>query len=130
MAYKVNQHNSFEKGFKKIDAQHHIDFLDHCDALTANPLIGENTKGALHTLGMKKYKITSTNPQYRILYKVYTCEKPPAKNKKFICSNHREHENQREYNECNGIVDFILCGTREMFNNLYKLPLDKAKKYL
>ena len=130
MAYKINQHNSFEKGFKKIDAQHQPTVIAEIDELVKDPNKGETTKGALHKLGFKKLKITSTNPEYRVLYRVVKCEKPPVKDNKFICASGIAHSNLAEYNGCNGVIDFALCGTREMFNNLYKLPMDKVKKYL
>ncbi len=87
-------------------------------------------KGNLHKLDIKKHPIKKTTPEYRVLYKVYKCAAKDKNPKKLTCSIGITHANLDELNTCEGLVDFIICGTREMFNNFYKLPMDKLKKYL
>lgn len=128
--YKARTHNSFTKNFNKINPASKEAVLAELAAIQKNPKIGEVTKGNLHKLDFKKHPIKSTNPQYRVLYKVYKCETKDKNTKKLICKLEVSHDTLTELNDCEGLVDYIICGTREMFNNFYKLPLDKLKKYL
>ncbi len=128
MPYKVKHHNAFKKGFKNINPANKEIFLDECDNIQANPAIGEIMSGNFRKFDILKASVKGTNPQYRILYKVYTCETKNETN--LTCSGEIVHESKNELIACNGYIDFIICGPREMFNNFYKLPLDKIKKYL
>lgn len=128
--YKVNTHNAFEKNFRKLNPASKETVLTELENIQANPQIGESMKGNLNKLDIKKRPIKKTNPEYRVLYKVYNCTDSDKNQKKLVCQHGVTHANIEELNACNGLVDFIICGPREMFNNFYKLPLDKLKKYL
>ena len=126
--YKARTHNSFEKNFKRIAPIYKETILTELEKIQTNPKIGEITKGNLHKLDIKKYPIKDTNPEYRILYKIYKCKDKNTKTLK--CSMSTIHDNISNLNSCEGLVDFLIIGTPEMFNNYYKLPLDKLKRYL
>jgi hypothetical protein len=85
-------------------------------------------KGNFRRLDIKKLEIKDTTPPYRVLYKYYECSKKDSS--KLICSSNVIHADKDELDNCKGLIDFIICGPREMFNNFYKYPLDKLKKYL
>ena len=57
-------------------------------------------------------------PEYRIVYRTYDCRtaENPA-----TCALHEHTECQPELVDCAGLIDFVLIGTREEFNRLYKL---------
>lgn len=128
MAYKVSKHNAFQKGIKKLDPQFKNTVADECQNIQDNPSMGETMKGNLKKLDIRKVSVKNTNPEFRILYKVYNCDQKNYS--KLTCEQDVTHESQEELKTCNGLVDFIICGPREMFNNFYKLPLDKLKKYI
>lgn len=83
--YKASTHNAFEKNFKKISAAYQAAVLTELDNIQANPSIGEITKGNLHKLDIKKRPIKKTNPEYRVLYKVYKCQTKDKSIKKLTC---------------------------------------------
>ncbi len=128
MPFKVSKHNAFDKGFKKLDQQHKEDFANECKKIQADPTIGDTMHGVFKQLNIKKKSLKSTNPEIRILYKVYNCKMKNAQ--KLTCENKIAHFDIQELRQCKGFVDFLICGPREMFNNFYKLGIDKIKKYL
>ncbi len=128
LPYKVQYHNAFEKGVKKIDKQFLDTFYNRCDDIQNDPSIGETMHGSFKKLDIKKATVKQTNPEYRILYKTYSCS--DKNTSKLKCSAGIVHSSIKELQDCDGYVDYIICGPREMFNNFYKLPLDKLKQYL
>ena len=128
LAYKVSTHTPFKKNISNIQKQNQEKILDCCDEIQKDPSIGESMSGSFNALGFKSYKIKDTNPQYRILYKVYKCNKSD-KNKVHFCF-FKEIHSKDELLNCDGLVDFIITGSREFFNNFYKKSAKELKAYL
>ena len=129
MAYKVSHHSPFKKNISNIQVQNQNIILNVCDKIQASPNIGEAMKGSFKKLGFKYYRIRDTNPEYRIIYKVYHCKTINKKNI-HLCNLEMHHNNKEELINCNGLVDFIVTGTREFFNNFYGKSEKEIKIYL
>jgi len=128
LPYKSKKHNAFEKGCKNLDTPLKQVIIDECIKIQKDPSIGEVMKGNFKQLDIKKHSVKSTIPELRILYKVNTCTNKNTKT--LTCSSLAIHKDVEELNQCKGYIDFVICAPREVFNNFYKLSIDKLKKYL
>ena len=128
MAYKISYHTPFKKNISNVQAQNQNIILNACNSIQANPNIGENMKGTFKKLGFKYHKIRDTTPEYRIIYRVYNCHLVDKKN--VSSCQLKEIHTTDELQTCNGLVDFIVTGTREFFNNFYGKSEKEMKVYL
>lgn len=98
--------------------------LDACDKIQSNPYVGDQLSRVLK--GYRSFHVTNTNPQYRILYRIYLCQEINKLNLPF-CTQKIEHT-KTELKKCDGLVDFLDVGSREMFYAKYRTK--KGVKHL
>ena len=129
MAYKVSYHPPFKKNISNAQNQNQSIIMSVCDKIQANPKIGELMQGSFRKLGFRYFRIRDTNPEYRIIYKEYNC-RGEDKKKNVLCKLAQYHISTLELSNCNGLVDFIVTGSREFFNNFYGKSEKEIKAYL
>lgn len=116
MGYRVTHQTAFERRFKKCPPDLQTEVLDVVAPQIVNdPLVGDPLKG-----NWKHYQSWHFHrkPEYRIVYRVYECKvdgDPPS------CDLQDHTDCLPDLNQCSGLIDFVLIGTREEFNRLYKL---------
>ena len=124
LPHKINISGTFKRKLGKINIDHKDTVIATTKDILKNPSIGDTMKGTFQKLGFKYFKIKDTNPEYRIIYKDYSCNTGEA------CSLGIIHDNNAPLKDCLGVVDFVIVGSREDFNNYYGMSKKEIKGWI
>ncbi len=125
LAYSVTHQSAFKRKLKKLPAEVLAEVLDNvAPQIVANPAAGSELIG-----NWKPFRAFHFHrkPEYRLIYRLYDCrslDNPPT------CDllDHTACDPMLE--DCSGLIDFVLIGTREEFNRYYKLSRKEINGYI
>ncbi|MDF7810946.1 hypothetical protein [Hymenobacter sp. YC55] len=159
MAYRSIRGNQFRKHFRKVRNPEHVALLtQECAIIKANPLEAtEALSGNLAIPGVRYRRVQDTKPEYRIIVFIQACgfsqevdgptckhvkcpvggdeelseEDDSADNDEGLEAAHVHPTDEPALSEgCEGLIKYAVFGTRELFNNLYKLRTKDFMKFL
>jgi mRNA-degrading endonuclease RelE of RelBE toxin-antitoxin system len=134
MTYKIKAHTNFKKALKKIlDKALKAEISDILENIQDNPTSFEELK---HNWAGYQSAHFHRAPEYRILFKVYQCKAQQEATGEAYCQidQHEDEEGEETENppilrDCMGLIYFIMLGTREEFNHLYKTDKKVIQQY-
>lgn len=129
MPYKVTHRPQFAKAIRKLQKKNPRlveEILVEADRIQANPTQYEALTANLKGFSSAHFH---RNPEYRIMFKVYECQKQAEKSKEYYCEL-AEITQCEDRKECNGLIDFVFVDTREEFNKKYKLTKKDLKNFI
>jgi hypothetical protein len=124
MSWKVSYKSSFQRVFKKINPNIQTEILNIADRIQS----GED--GELLKYSWDSFYSWHFNrkPEYRLLYIRYKCL--ISEGQYYKCKFDDINHSKEELTNCNGLIEFVLIGTREKFNQLYKKNKQEIKVFL
>jgi mRNA-degrading endonuclease RelE of RelBE toxin-antitoxin system len=131
MPYKIKFHNNFKKAFKKIvDKALTEEIRGILENILANPTDFEELKH--NWVGFQSVHFHRA-PEYRILFKLYHCKIQQEATGEVHCDQEQHEDEETELpilQDCLGLIHLVMLGTREEFNNFYKMDKKGVKNYL
>ncbi|MBS1494744.1 MAG: hypothetical protein JST55_14610 [Bacteroidetes bacterium] len=126
MAFKFNLQDRFYKDFIAKSKDIQAEALKHGIQISKNP----TTYGTKYTSKLNdfwKFDFTFKSISYRVVYTVSYCRQTTQKGQ-IYCLHSIPHQNKQLQN-CNGLVDYVMFKTRQAMDNIYKLKKNNLNSY-